>query len=272
VAARKNRPVLYEVARLSRRQRDAGWKRRSVSPAPESTPAEGVPTPGGSADSAVPGRARGFRFVKRRFWLNLGWPGLLGAAGVIVVVLWLAYAFGLKLTGSQAPTRATSPGGHTAGKLPTPGGAPAPDHRPAPGESVVTPNQPSPTTRPAAAEHSAEPPAPAAEAFTWKPGYHYIVIQHFRKSEEEAAKEAYRFLEANKVPAVITRGADFQLIAREPFLLKQDDAQARAAEDKRCEDLKRRIKELGKEYAKRQRAAKKPEYTFDQADGKIMKR
>ena len=62
--------------------------------------------------------------------------------------------------------------------------------------------------------------------------------------------KAGSFLIANGINCVVVPGKDFRLIATEPFLLRQPDANARAAAERRCQELKNRIKSLGRQYAK----------------------
>ncbi len=82
-----------------------------------------------------------------------------------------------------------------------------------------------------------------------RPGYHYVVIQHFKKrSERQAALNAAEHLQANGVACATMTGADIRLIATEPFLIKQRDAAAARRERERADQLRRRIKELGQGY------------------------
>ncbi len=85
-----------------------------------------------------------------------------------------------------------------------------------------------------------------------------MVAQHFPPRALEAAKAAAAFLQANGVPCAIeTKPKDIELIATEPFLFKQSGPAAQT-EKQRCDALKRRVKELGKEYSKTHG------YAFDQ--------
>jgi hypothetical protein len=81
-------------------------------------------------------------------------------------------------------------------------------------------------------------------------GYHYVFVQFFRRSRIQDAQAAAAFLRANGLPCTIQRARDdIRLIATEPFLLDEGSAAERQRARQRCEQLKRRVKELGKEYA-----------------------
>jgi hypothetical protein len=108
------------------------------------------------------------------------------------------------------------------------------------------------------------PPEPAPAAFAFREGYHYVVVQHFPAAHLLTAQHAARFLQSRGIDCIIERGKDVQLIAKEAFSLREDDKRAAEAEKKRCEALKARIRELGKEFSQQQRNAGQPEYAFEQ--------
>jgi hypothetical protein len=249
VAARKNRPVLYEV--VGRTQpRESVWKRPPAPAAPP--PSVGTPAPAPERPSpfaSVP-RVRWARFSAGRLHLDLGWPGMAATGIVLVFLLVIAFDAGRRLARPGAPGSAPAPTS----------GAPArviPDRSQAPdagdlgseahpqeglgGEAAAPSGEP-------AEEHEGE--KPSESQFEFQHGYSYVVVQHFRKSQMAAAKTAGNFLGEHGVPCVIVQGADLMLIASEPLLLEQSDARAKSIAERHCEELKTKIRTLGKEYAK----------------------
>lgn len=108
-------------------------------------------------------------------------------------------------------------------------------------------------------------PEPAAPSVELKKGYHYLVIQHFRKNDTEQAESAARYLIAAGVPcAVQAMKADIRVIATEPFLINQKDP-GRKTEQSRANDLIQKVKKLGKEYSRTSG------YAFDQCELKELK-
>lgn len=133
----------------------------------------------------------------------------------------------------------------------------------------VTPT-PSPTTLPSSAKpapETAKPPTdPAPVTPDMKKGYHYLVIQHFRKTDSEKADAAARFLIANGVPcAVQSMKADIRVIATDAFLITGQKEPQRKTEQGRANDMIRRVKQLGKEFAKTHG------YAFDQCELRELK-
>lgn len=252
MATRKNRPVLYEVVRLSRRQRESSWKRR-LAPVPGAAGESEVPVgqePVG-AEEQVEERPRAVRISEGRLYVDLGWPGMAVVGVALLFVLFIAFQAGGRFYRPQ-PAREPAPGLLGLGHEPAGAAAPdkeiAPEHRQA-AQPVVTPNLPraeGPSGEPE--RPAAKPAEPPASSTKLQAGYHYVVIQYFRKTEKEAAVKAAKFLRGKGVDCVIFEGVDLQLVATEPFLIMQKDANAGAAEKRRCDDLKKRIRELGKEY------------------------
>lgn len=135
--------------------------------------------------------------------------------------------------------------------------------------SGVTPTQ-NPTTQPSPAKpapEAAKPPTePPASTPEMKKGYHYLVIQHFRKTDSETADAAARFLIANGIPcAVQNMKADIRVIATDAFLIAGQKEPQRKAEQGRANDMIRRVKQLGKEFAKTHG------YAFDQCELRELK-
>jgi hypothetical protein len=101
------------------------------------------------------------------------------------------------------------------------------------------------------AEPTAPPPDRQSPPSGLQKGYHYVFIQFFPKSRLKDAQDAAAFLQANGLPCTIQRARDdIRLIANQPFMLDQRDAAARQRQRQQCEELKQRIKQLGKEYAR----------------------
>ena len=109
-------------------------------------------------------------------------------------------------------------------------------------------------------------PAPAAPSqVTLQRGRNYVVVQHFNKSRQRAdALAAAEFLEANGVPCATLTGADIRLIATQPFLTRQADAAAARAEQERANRLLNRIKQLGQRYNRELLNQGKKGYTFSE--------
>ncbi len=101
---------------------------------------------------------------------------------------------------------------------------------------------------PTAAENQPNAPESDSSTFVAQRDQYYLVIQHFRKSEREAAERAGRFLEASGIRCALLIGADVRLIATEPFDKGSRSADTRKREEQRSEGLKRQIRELGKQY------------------------
>jgi hypothetical protein len=147
--------------------------------------------------------------------------------------------------------RAKSPETHI---LANPGGEPGPDVK----NKKETPD---PKVSKEAAKPSSEIEK-AAKTYVLEPSKYYIQVQCFPKGRDVDANKAAAFLLDNGVPVtILTRKVgDIVLYACEPFSIKGVDAATAKAEKARAEDLKKRIKALGRQYAKEGR------YSFDQAD------
>ena len=281
---RRKKPVLYEIVRHTRRSTDVGWRdKRNDADRPNRSPMEN-PEPALQASplGAVEARpatevtrsAPAVRFVDGRLLVDLAWPGITASAVMAVVLLGLAFQAGKRSAASAEPgyVEQTADAGtpEPAAALLPPELRPPPRDLPAPrpAERVQVPVAPAP--RAAEPQPAAAPPEPPPErenqpAFSFEPGYHYVVVQHFRLEHKDAAFDAARFLQANGVDAVVVvKKADVEVVATTPFLLKQDNRAARAAAQKACDALKEKIRTLGREFAKQQAAAKRPQYALDQ--------
>jgi hypothetical protein len=96
-------------------------------------------------------------------------------------------------------------------------------------------------------------------------GHHYVVVQHFNRSHQQAdAIAAAEFLQANGVPCAILQGADIRLIATEPFLIAQTDAAAARSTREQANRLLDRVKQLGQQYNRELLNQGKKGYTFSE--------
>jgi hypothetical protein len=258
VAARKRRPVLYEVVR-----RDRGglpeWKLRPEHPGPEAFPPttspSTVPAPAEQTEATEP--APTVQVVGERVHFSLGWPVIAIALAGFVVALAVSFHAGTRYaqrTGTPDEDALTPT---ETGSLVTGATGVADRGTGRPGERTgVAPTR----RRPAEAggdagtktpERTSPPPDRQPTSTELQKGYHYVFIQFFRKSRMKDAQDAAEFLRANGLPCVIQEAReDIRLIATQPLLLDQRDVAARQRERQRCDELKRRIKELGKEYAR----------------------
>jgi hypothetical protein len=93
----------------------------------------------------------------------------------------------------------------------------------------------------------------------------YVCVQFFGESQRKAADDAAAFLQSKGIPCIVQRGPhDLRLIATQPFALGNKDAARPADEKRKCDELKRRIRDAGKEY----RSAGGG-YTFDGCEEKM---
>ncbi len=245
--ARKNRPILYEVAK---RQGKSGPSKRPTppepppartsprpAPAPPPRPAPppvqpepDPPAPVAEAETARPSPLASGPIKSGPDGVPIGShqePGnrlqfwvLVGAGGVILLFITFALAQRFMTPSqTQVPTTPILDGGAPAGTML------AGDAQPA-----------------------AVPPPPAPAEVELRRGYHYIVVQYFPISKEQAANDAALYLIENGVPCTILMGKDIRLLASEPFLIRQDDTRAGKRERQRADRLIARIKQLGKGY------------------------
>ncbi len=244
--ARKNRPVLFELASRQAAARPTEEPQLppgvTVPPAPGATATPGTAAPSGPA--ATP-RSEAAPFLRKpqspwnilsrqgggRFYRTLGWQHLaIGAAGLVVLIAVISFAnrFGqsdersLGLPESGASAEKSSPPTATD----KPRSAPIADHRRAPrGRQATQPPPPLPgpaasprgdATKPEARQEppanppKAQPEGPAAtdEPFTPQAGQSYVVIQHVsRSSSGQAAAQGIReFLNSRGVRCAVRQG------------------------------------------------------------------
>jgi hypothetical protein len=278
VATRKNRPVLYEVVSRQRRAREPIFRVRPVGidapaevsgAAPPNSPAAARPgrhpidaaTPAGGF--AVGGRLRSFRVQDGRLHLSLGWPELTIAVVLALCLLVVAFQAGTHVgrdatSDAAGPPLPTNPGAAGIGEPPDapvdePGndGDLLPQRQPR-GHVAVPPARPGESSG-ASPKRSDAPSGKPEEAsrpeFTPRPGLWYVIIQHFRRSEGDAAEKAATFLRSNGVACeIVHRASEHVLIASEPFNLGLKGAELDAV-TQRLDQFKKRIKALGRTYS-----------------------
>ncbi len=249
MAARKSRPVLFEVVARTQRARNRGIAQRpsppSVSPGgASSSRAASGPYPTGLPASPA-GRLPVLSVQGGRVHLTLGWLHCTAIAALVVVLLVLAYQAGRRSVQSASGSAPDSDleklwAAPAVSQTPPAAAPPVPAQGRA-GGPIVTPA--GPVVEPSAAikPQPAEPvPAPSVqpEPASFSVNSYYVVVQHFPKRAQSAAEAARDFLQSRGVPCVIRVGAgDLELVAIEGFATEQQ-----------AQDLVRRILELGKEY------------------------
>ncbi|TWT41117.1 hypothetical protein RAS1_38100 [Phycisphaerae bacterium RAS1] len=256
-----------------------------------------VPEPfqSSAAESAAAEAVPALQMDKDGVVLTLSWAGV--ATVLVTLLLALAFAFqaGSLMSGSKtgapapspsagaeprdaakpggaAPTKpAVKPDAKTDAARPAPKGAAPPaeapplgaEHRPIdPGASAAKPPPKTEEPKPAA---PAEPDESAGAKFDFKPGYEYLIVQHFTRAQKDAAEAAEAFLKSNGIDCVLLRGRELTLVCSEAFLLKQKDAAARSAAEKQRTQLKNRVRQLGSDFAKTYG------FAFDQCYTRVMK-
>ncbi|MBU0639029.1 MAG: hypothetical protein KKB50_09210 [Planctomycetes bacterium] len=197
-----------------------------------------------------PERARPLRIVNGQVHATFGWAGgtVLGLG--LLLVLFVVFQAGVRY--AQQPAQARDAANQTSEALPqsygdTSGEAGQPDDRPLRGGSDAA-RAPSGAPGATGQPPPSATPRPATHSFQFQPGYHYVTVQHFPRSRLRAAEAARAFLGANGVECVLEQNQDIRLIAIAAFLLDQENAGQGARERRRCEQLKQRIRELGKDY------------------------
>lgn len=270
MAARKSRPVLYEL--IGQIQRPVARPRIPVAPQP-TRPQPGrmnpaAPGPPGAAPA--PESDHGSKFaawIGRRLNLALSTPYLAAFAVAAVALLTLAYVAGRLSTSDNRETSSSLEQALTQKPTDPPPvderqrAEPVTTHRPTrpvaipprPDQPVAEPAQPE-AAAPAQARPPVEP-APKAEeprAMTFESGKSYVIVQHLSKRGPgpQAAERIRDFLVAGGVPAAVhSGGPDLVVVATEPFSIdpkKRKDAAD--PERKRAQQLMDRIRKLGEQY------------------------
>jgi hypothetical protein len=268
VAARKKRPVLYEVYRPSAKTSDPARKPRFTRlpaekerPSPSHEPELRAPATPMAPPKPAAANAGG------TWQMTVSASTLAIVVAGMVVLLAVAFSAGRKYEAhypSSPDVAELTQGGDDEGGEATLGGSETA------GESEA--EQPIQTARKATTR--SEPPAESKEGDKPQPGsakppqvalqigHHYVVVQHFKRRNPQAALDAARFLKDNGVPCATLTGADIRVIATEPFRIRQGDAAASRAERRRADELMRKIRGLGKEYSKLLAKRGKKGYTF----------
>lgn len=259
---------------------DDGFELRAAEPALAVAAPLRDPRPAPAAGGGLP--AWTAWLSEGRLHLSVGWVGASIVAVAVILVLFVTFQAGMRFaspappaardtpakpadtTGPRSPERQSNPQAPADLSVFTPArNAPA-----TPGSTAVPP-EPAPRSTPPAAPAAAPPPTsaqPAAAAvrsddFDFESGSYYLVIQHFHRDQGEAAQQAQEFLKASGVDCVVRVGSkDIRLFATRAFRLSGGDATGRKAERAALDDLKRRVKELGKEYTRTRAKG----YAFDQ--------
>ena len=255
MASRKARPVLYEVARRGR-PREPHLKHRPEPPSAEVAPATNsvVPLAEPTRPDEMAKASPGIQVVDERVHFALSWPAIAMVLAAVVVALAVSFHAGTRY-GQRTSTPADGEAAHLVADQSA--GASAEDPRAAANEPRSGARAIPPATPPASAEGSTPARTPGRPApreqqpprAELQAGQHYVFIQYFRKTRMENAQAAAAFLRANGLPCTIQRARDdIRLIATEPFKLDTEDAATRQREKQRCEEIKRRIKQLGEEY------------------------
>ena len=267
VAARKKRPVLYEVYRKS--PPGSAPTRPPQQTAPPSEPPRVAPTRIAEPPIKRPEpRPRPVDAPPPDRWqITITGPTLAILLAAQIVVFAIAFSVGRRYEATH-PTPLT-----TAAELlnTDSGGTSTPPTDDTPRNSTpiaVRENNDAPTTPPndgrVDSSGSGKPAGPTEPPpVTLQAGYHYVVVQHFgKRREKDAALAAARFLQENGVPCATMTGADIRLIATEAFLVDQDDSAAGRRQRQRADDLLTRIRQLGQQYNKQMSDQGKRGHTF----------
>jgi hypothetical protein len=269
VAARKKRPVLYEVFRPGIRSGDPGLKPRPFRAAHEPE----RPAPADERDDIVirdttPTSSVSVSSARHRRTLTVSTSTLTLVIAGMIVVLFVAFAAGRRYESFH-------PSAHTPANLTLEDGGeaetrttlaadtdPAEPKRGAEGPARPTDDQ---QASPGARRTASDPAPPPPTQVTLQRGRHYVVVQHFNKSRQQAdALAAARFLQESGVPCATLTGADIRLIATENFLINQTDAAAGRRERQRANRLLERIRQLGQQYNRELLNQGKKGYTFSE--------
>lgn len=272
---RKKRPVLFELIGRSQRR----GKPPLTRPAPTLAPLKpaSAPPPAAPAPRQIPptaARTPPTSTPPRPSRQPIDWSAWIpvdalplapwmrwafGGVGVVVLIA-LAYYIGTLTLPKPAPksssldTILTSPA-DTATEQPGGGSSETPQvsgaHRS--GAAAVTPAPP-PTepTRDDPAPAPTPPPAETSHApnFEFKSGYNYLVVQHVKKKDRDAAERIRDYLVSNGVGCVVVdSGPDVVVICVDAFPPTSKNKSKAAAESKKKKEYSDRIRQLGREYA-----------------------
>ncbi len=256
MAARKKRPVLYEVYRPRPRGETPASTPRPAAPKPPS-PVEPAASPPPARVPPVRSRERSTPIV------SLSGPVLAVVIAVVVVLLFVSFSAGRRYEalhpGVIPPQGAADEAAALADSGPA--GAAADSAGKAGGEASESAAADSPETKTVATRQPAAADRPPPRV-TLHRGYDYVIVQHFGKKRKDATGVA-RFLREQGIECALLDGRDIRLVVTEPFLTRQADKAAARAERQRADKLMRRIRQLGRELAKQWAAQGRPGYTLD---------
>lgn len=262
MAARKKRPVLYEVIRPEHRR---GEPEPGLVSRPQTAPPPREP--GRTAASATPPPIQPVspsteEPVRTERTFNISASMLTVIAACVIMLVFVAFVAGRQFDakssgGSPEPfkfdlerveespvPRIASTAGTEAVKTDKPPGSSSSEQK-APIDNKDAESQRSPTV-------------------ALQKGNTYIVVQHFSKNRRADAEAAALFLQNQRVPCALLVGNDIRLVATEAFLVDQRDKAAAERERRRLGTWLQQIKELGRQYDKMLREQGKPSYTFSE--------
>ncbi len=247
MAARRTRPVLYEVYRPRQRAAEIQAGRASAASPTGSDTAQQGPGAGRRVADGAGGAGQ----------ITVSRSAAVIAAAVVLVLLLVAFSAGRRYEAARhEQASAAQAGAETAGdSAPGEGGADAP---PA-GEQAAAGRASTPTEP---AREQVRQPAQPAPQVTLLRGYDYIVVQHFGR-KRQAATEVARYLRDHGIECALFGQSDIRVIVTQPFLTAQDDAAAAAAQRRAAERLMQRIRALGKQLVKDWAAQGKRGYTLE---------
>lgn len=245
----KDRPVLFELVNGKQTAVKRSPERLNPRPRKPIRTRAAKPVERTRRDAAAISGEPSFEFRNGRLRVRLGWTGISGVGVCVVLLLLIAfqaggrfYAIAPSTIDGEAELNRILAGPADPGVL----NLPESERRASP-RRIATAEDVAPEDE----DGGSASDAPGTSGATLTPGWHYIIAQYFPNSRQRDAEKAAAYLGENGVPAaVFTSGPDIRLIALEGFLIDQPDGRAGAQEQKRCDALKARIRELGKEYAR----------------------
>lgn len=250
MAARRKRPVLYEL--VARTERARSWTAPRPVPPPEVEAPATAPAPPKPQEEAPPSAGDAERNViwqDGRLYLALGAGHLTLLIALMVVLLVVAFEVGQRSARPSAAPQSTQDVdailGQSVGRDTTPSEiTPAPRN---PSQPPAVPQRPRDTQPPQPAPQQTPPPTPRATPepaparVTLEAGKYYVYVQYFPKSRRQAAEAARDFLRSKDVECVVhDQPDDLALIATQGF---DSSEQAQL--------LVRTIREYGREYGPR---------------------
>lgn len=268
MAARKTRPVLYEVIRPKLRTRDPALKPRSPRSAsavehPPATETREVHGPDVATNAHPPAP----RTDAARFHMTFSGQTLFVLIAIIIVLLVVAFSAGRRYGAppadawdGSASAEATDEESESDTLARDPEAVVAAVPEDDEGAAVGRRTPASPGTG-AAARTDADESAGRVRQVTLQKGYTYVVVQHFGGKRQDALAAA-RFLQERGVPCATLDGRDIRVVATQPFLVKQADTAAARDERRKADRLLAQIKEIGKEFDKYRRQQGEGGYTL----------